>query len=971
MIRTDRSSGMLTPPPDPDSLPLALWYTQQLSQLGALASRLPSLCDSLQQFSFPSVARPIAGLLTLPKYQGAARRLSALIHLAWMTCTGTGIPPHRSMQAFLDQISDDDIVQLEDPLEDVHVANVSTASGNRLLFQGDMVTSDQYVKDALLLLSRLDSPSATSSLRRVHAILRLSDLVCQRSKLGRNISKDSPARIRIEASERLLNDLSQRVTFRIADLLSEGLTLGDLKPFILESNVVPPDARSSESIGHSRLERQPLYRYEDNLLVTLPTEIWGAILRFVLDVCRGDSSLRRANRLLAEIQVQQIRRLLTERWRIDTQSDFRGSLRSGIVDCIGTFDIGSYVHIAYVSDDLEDTANNGLQTLHTTGKALRERTRNLASALSRRSDFRRGLTIVVHGGLGRPFSVELDASIQTWRHVCLPVGDFQLLSWDTEISALRVWKILTQEDSVAQDGLRIMNPGGFVNLYAFLKRRDFEFVPRTIPSGELGSMAIGSEFAGPLRVEIRSALDRHAVCGPDDASWTEVQNTHLDGDLPDPDTAKLCASLEHAHRRELVACMETADRPWWICAEGLWPAGGHRRIVFGTWESAAHLLQRLVPVLEKKLHLPARTPVVYRLLFPDVADFPPTLRLDGPVPERPVIDVVGTRVAIRCPVEYLRGFARADNLADRLLAEALVTAAYVVANQTVPKGDELSRWMQRAIKSAAARSFHMSPVWTAAESVRERIDLPTPRFEQPEDRAWSRLGIAHKAGYTSGTGEIPAEEVRVVLNRSADVVWQQIRQVLEGLDRRSVIEMALLNWESILKDRATWDIAAAAMLANASESGGVLNAAVRRENDRAVAALASRVIAEMAVCTARVNDGMTCTLADLDWLIALVGRLLEYAAQSDAHHYGLSRFPPRVHTRGILECPGVRGVGVAAYWQTVGEQDFREAAAGYGARFSRDQEPAKRDPEFETAFLREFWATPKSILEKSTVVNAC
>ena len=225
--------------------------------------------------------------------------------------------------------------------------------------------------------------------------------------------------------------------------------------------------------------------------------------------------------MLAEVQVQQIQRLLLPRWGIEIQRQFMGDLQSGIIDCVGTFDTGGYVHVAYVSDDLEDLARNGLQKLHTIGDALAERNRRIATELSRLPDFRCGLTIVVHGGLGRPFSIELDGSILNWRHTCLPMGDFCLLSWDTGVSALRIWKILTQEYILTRGGLQIANPGGLVNLYAFLKGRDFEFIPRTAPSGDVNLITIWHEFAGPLRVEIRHALDRHTVSGPDDGSWTE------------------------------------------------------------------------------------------------------------------------------------------------------------------------------------------------------------------------------------------------------------------------------------------------------------------------------------------------------------------------------------------------------------------------------------------------------------------
>ena len=945
---------MSNPSINAESLLSAQWYTEQLTQLSPLSARLPGLCQSLQPFSFPAVASPFASLQTLPKYQVATRRLSALIHLARLHCRGTGSPTHRELNTWLAQITEDTIVHLEDPIEDVHVSNVATSRGNRLLLQGDMVTADQYIQDVLLLLSRLNSPWAASSLRHVHAILRISDVLCHRAGLNRNISEDSPPRVRVQPSRKVLRESSEWVKFSKDELHAVGLSLEDLEPYFLESEDVPAREQSSEALGHSHLERQPLYRLNSELRVLLPTELWSAALRSVLERACSENDLARTTRILTELQVQQVVSLVGHNWGIDINSPIGGDSQSGIVHCVGTFDVGAYVHVIYVPDDLGDAARSGLQKTHLLDAATADCSAKIAASLSENVDYRRGLTLLVHGGFGRPFLAGFDGSIPNWRHLCLPVGDFCLLSWDTGVSALRMWKILEQEHLLAQRGTEIWNPGGIVNLYAFLKHQGFEFMPRAVSQDAPQSVAIGSEFAGSLRQEIRNALDRHSIQGPAASAWTEVQRKNLDPYSSGEHHPKVYASLQHAKDRRLLGCIETRGRPWWVYAEGTGTKKRDSQLVFGVWETALNLLARFAPMLGDELRLPEEAAVVYRLQFPDVTDFPETLDVEVPNTESPHLAVNGTHAKIVCPIGYLCSFARPENSADRQLAMALVKCAYAMVDHGAPTEEELDRWINRGISSIETRSFHMHPVWTAADTIRERVGLPEPRLEQSEDSAWSRLGIAQEAGFTSPPGVVPEERVNALLNNAVEAIWKRIKEQLESIERRSVIERALLNWEAIQKDRAEWNLAAAALLAGSSKPSDMVEAARRRENDRAVAGLSCRVIAEMAVCTAPVDGGRSCALADLDSLIAQVSRLLECAAQSDAHHYGLSRVPPTVHANGVLECPVLQGAGVATYWQVVGARDFRVAAAEYGVRFVRDKEPVALEADFAAAFRDEF-----------------
>lgn len=226
----------------------------------------------------------------------------------------------------------------------------------------------------------------------------------------------------------------------------------------------------------------------------------------------------------------------------------------------------------------------------------------------------------------------------------------------------------------------------------------------------------------------------------------------------------------------------------------------------------------------------------------------------------------------------------------------------------------------------------------------------------PEDRAWSSLGLAGVSGWTEGPGLVASDKAGPLLNRAVDALWGRLRDQLSGLERSSVIERALLNYAAIETDRRGWRLTAAALLALYDDTRDIVHAANDRETQRSVAGLASRVIAEMALCTSPLGGGSTCTRAELDRLVAEVATLLGCAGQSDALRYELASGDLVVHPNGSFEFDTTYAMALhEPYMQAHGERGFRAAAAGYGALFEIGSSGGGSvDPIFEVAFRDEF-----------------
>lgn len=134
-----------------------------------------------------------------------------------------------------------------------------------------------------------------------------------------------------------------------------------------------------------------------------------------------------------------------------------------------------------------------------------------------------------------------------------------------------------------------------------------------------------------------------------------------------------------------------------------------------------------------------------------------------------------------------------------------------------------------------------------------------------------------------------------------------------------------------------------------------------RDSRRAAAGIASRAVAEMAICTCPTKGAPPCTDIDFDLLMADLVTMLDCAGQCDAHHYGLATGPLRVAANGSFEFDlGFLEQLHLPYLHAHGERAFRDAAEDYAEPFRAPQAPRDKDdgpeiaPEFAAAIQAEF-----------------
>ncbi len=583
-----------------------------------------------------------------------------------------------------------------------------------------------------------------------------------------------------------------------------------------------------------RLERRPLVRFNDQTIVALPTAIGAAIRRFIIEQATVAGNLEVLHAATTEEQLYNVYALGCQAWNIQSTTAPEPIGSEGIVNLVGEFDDGGYVHLIFVPDDLAETAREGLQSVQSLVRAIGECINARTAVLASKRDYRRGLTLLVHGGIGRGFFAEFGEPPPSWQRLALPISDFIFLGSESKFTALRAWKLLNQETALQKRDVSILNLGGFLNLYASASCRDFELIPESM---ELGLIYLHTDSIALLRHRLRVALDRHGIIAPDEKSWIEVERETPSTFFRETQNQLVFVSPHHAVGGELLACVETSTRPWWVHCNEVRGPKRLRRLVAEIVRLVLNWLVPLAPLLEKQLTTLPPAPVTYRLRFPDIERFTDDFALIKEPSSAPSVEIYNGKVLIMCSPGYLRSFVNRQNVGDRLMIAALVRGAYMLCDVPVPHAAALSEFVQNVVRSDDARCLHLIPATNPKDIIYDSVPLPQPRFLQPEDLAWSRLGLARKAGWTSPPGPIPESRANKILIQAVDAVWERIKARLLTLDRATVIERSLLNFEAIQKDRRDWHRAAAALLAMHSNTAEVVQVVNERYGQRDLAGL--------------------------------------------------------------------------------------------------------------------------------------
>jgi Holliday junction resolvase len=950
------------------------------------------LARKLAGYDLRSVLACVGGLLTVPEYHPQTLRLEVLLHLALLHCRGRKRPTLEDLRKWLEVfLGEHPIKRFEDPPEDVFVSNVMGPGGNYRIFAGTWTSSHAYVQDVVDCLGQFPSAPEYEEVRRsVLALLRLSDDLAQRSALVRWTYSSGTETTRFLGRPNLAG-LADRVTFSHSDLTRLGIGSRMIEPFLL-----PEAARSTiaeEYWGRTSLERHPIVPFAEGIVFACPSAASAAIRRYTLEWLESHGMLDQFGGELRFVQRDAALSALED--LVETDIPSRGELLESpppvvpfpvpVDAAVCAFDVDKLAHVVLVHDRLSAVSLRGL----TSDRLLPDQGPEPFHAwLTRATEMlaangTAGLTILVQAGLGRGLGMKRPTMPRGWHLVQITLPDFVTFASARSATLLRLWKLYEQAARLKEYGVSLKNLSGPLNLLEFWASQGFRLIPDEFPYPRRNVyVGLPTDNVQDFRVRELRLNDVHAA--PVDAGMlhTPVRRMVRESFFQDLTMRPVYVAEETGFQR-LAGVVEGRQVVIWVRSDRPEVPEEVAAFLYTIWKGLLEWIDRAMADFEASIGSRVPPPVHVHVSLHDITKWAEFSRTAGQGPAEPpavTLDTSASDIRIEIPYGFTAYLYRPTNDGERLLLELLCEALLgVLAEPGGADDGQARREAARAITAAMipsqhARSVHLFNAPDPADGI-EPDNRTQPRFVQPEDRAASRMGLGwrlvERPGDDSGVTIGGKDEATRALNDMVEIIWQGIRERLAQIDGPSLVRMALGNNEFSIRDRKWWRRTARALTALYEGSDDVTKVAGERENERALAIHAGRILVEMAVPTCPKAEGREASLSDFDALLASVGTIVDLAADSDAIHGGLAEGTLRIHPNGMVAVDRSLIASVAnPYAMELHAAGFREAIGSYEHLYAgspratrRERQPDYQAADFAAAFLAEYGITPDQFLE--------
>lgn len=328
--------------------------------LSSVVAEHGDLFRAIESFDPLRLAACFGGLLTVPELQSNCGRLEILTHLCFALARGTRKPTEKIVARLFKVLGDGMIGRQEDPAEDVFVSLIVTPRGNFRILEGIWESAGFHTQcfvNALELAVGINA-GFTPVLDRVYALLKLSDLVCERAKLPRYVGGNVNPEENI--SPKILENvksLRARIRFTEDELTAAGISLSELVEFGFD-----PPARfnlPSSVIGHSILERNPVVYRNGEIYLLLPTAVTAAIRRFVIERMERAKPSDFFASLLGYELADAVNRTALLGDRKGAPIEFQKTDNGAIAAVMYNADRGRVMHFVFFADTLENFDSNG------------------------------------------------------------------------------------------------------------------------------------------------------------------------------------------------------------------------------------------------------------------------------------------------------------------------------------------------------------------------------------------------------------------------------------------------------------------------------------------------------------------------------------------------------------------------------------------------------------------------------------
>lgn len=855
-----------------------------------IADAHPDVIASIAKLDPAQSATILGSLLTLPNAQANCVRIETLVHLAIMAAKGRGKLSDQHVRVMFQALGDGFCGRMEDPAEDMFVGTVRTPRGNFRILEGIWEGNTFYLQRLLSVMEAMPTGTGYDELREdVYALLTLSDLICERSRLERHqLGAELPAERLSAKTFGLLGVKARRVRFSMAELEQSGIQPLRLAPFLF----TPSDRAvlGAERLGNSSVERRPLIRMQDHISVVLPTAISAAIRYHIIDRMEVSGMLASLGRGIANEYAQHISRLPLLGGRRGAPIAFRFTEHGAFAGVMSMVDQGRYLNLICFTDHLAGFDETGLAGMNPDcplmGDIIEEHIDHAYEQASKRPDFVDGLSLVVGCGVGRgsAFLSDRDAH-PNWRVEFISAYDLDTLSWTPGFRPMSLWRLLTARDQVDALGAGLQNVNGLLNLVAWARSLGGHLVPHAdlpddfVSEGQGAFLMINQNSLRDLRHEVAVHHDVRVVQDRG-GRWIPVRRDRQ-SHFEDDEAAPLYGSEIVNDEGWLMSVYLAPARSWW--AEASMPDDTPGTVAYERWRLMTVWLSRAVPVLDGLPGLPAG-PVKWRAVFEAASG---GLRAQAPLRSyeevRAAISITidpasATVSTIASPV-FEDAIYHVENIAERALVDAMLQGMLALAGAAQDKRPVL---LGDIVSGPQARHAHSFVAHDFRDFLRHKLGRHVIKIDRDDDAA-SRLGLGWTVRDRSLGGRVSGKDATIAyLNNLVAAIENGLCADLRTFNREALLKRLLLNYETAAIDQDRWRRTSASVLALHPGAESTLAIIGKHEMELSAVFQTSRILMEIAICESPLEGGRQAGDLDLSRLMAGAGLIFHMGGWSDA-----------------------------------------------------------------------------------------
>jgi hypothetical protein len=837
--------------------------------------------DTLREYSKVDTACFFSSLLLIPSYQSSQYRLEKAIVISLSFCEGDK-KPDKNLIDFILKKSSELFGMMEDPAEDVFISTIWFENKQYKISTG---LWEGGVYQTQIFLDFLETaPNNSKNLKikkRVAAILKASDLIITKNELKANeIGGEYPvAKINIDE----LNDINANIGMVKLNSFLESAFLPCIEK-IEVSNLY------AQEFGASDLEEKPFIINKGNCFLILPSSILVCIKRQIIKFVREEYSGEHLDSLFFSHQSQKLhetnllKKLKGSPVAFYPIKDVNGWMSS---EFIVEFDKGYFFQFIFLGESLNAIDGDWFSGFTSPRKQLSKHiNKSIAQAKTfsiEKQNGYKGCTIIVPCGYGRGLGVGLDFKRnETWTLIVINAHDLDTLSNDSDCTPHKIWRLIESLDQLNNMGVYLMNPNGFLNLYAYAKQNNYCLVPHesfqdpeSNPFNIMISLPNNSQVG--LRAQVLKNTERLLL---DHHDLGSIKVIRAFGNSLFSHNEKYDIFCTEAVNPNLFQCVYVEeDYKIWIEQEII--KDYDFAIQFQFFEAALSWIKKIITTLKSNsLNLPTNLQV-WSLSY----DFPEDVHKvrDCPSPEKILSSFsnkfVNPVLYSHFGVEFVEGLRSEFNFSEQALVLSIVS--YICDfNQNV----DSEKFLQKIVENVDAKHTH----FFVANKYREYFieDKSEPIYIEQTDEQNLKLNFGWSCRNRSQGNVIEGKSAcKKFLNELVRHAWDLIKNRLCLFNRESLIKKLLINMEHCKHQKARWERTFKANLALQKDKENLYSVVYDKIGQLNGASLSTRLVIEMAICECPLNSGKEAGILDIQELICFASLMHHLGGISEAINY--------------------------------------------------------------------------------------